>query len=206
MTAQPKTLSRSEQRPRIVNEAIQQLQLDRHPFAWLVADYSLTDASSVAQKVFNSSANGAIGVVKNTAYEIDALYLINVATSTPVSGGHTWGVLFGGTATISTAGTALFVEARSGFTSPLQAVNAVSIQGSSISSVTPVTATSTTTSESVAIRMMGRISIANAGTLIPQIQMSTTAGTGGTDKMQNGSFIRLHAIGRNNTSADGPWS
>jgi hypothetical protein len=62
----------------------------------LSANFTMTNALG-AQKAFNASTNGALALAGNTLYEFEATYYI-VDTGTT---SHTWGVLFGGTATIT---------------------------------------------------------------------------------------------------------
>ena len=165
----------------------------------LVADYTLTDGSA-AQQVFNGTTNGAVTLPASTAYMIDAVYyLTNTGTTS-----HTWAILFGGTATITAAGTMLRVDGYTATSNALTSTSTIYVSGASISSATVVTAASTSATENVVISMRGRININAAGTLIPQIKAS--AQPNGTEKILAGSFIALWPIGANTATSVGNWS
>jgi len=168
-------------------------------FQSLTADYTLTDSAS-AQKAFNASTNGALTVAASTAYDVDAVYYgTNTGTTS-----HTWGVLFAGAATITAAGTNLFVQAYTATSNALTAVSGIYIVGAAISSVTAVTAASTSATENVVIKIRGRININGGGTLIPQVKFS--AQPNGTEKVLAGSFIRLWPVGAGTVTNVGNWS
>lgn len=168
-------------------------------FCSLTADYTLTDGAS-AQKAFNASTTGAVTLAGSTAYDVDML-LIGTNTGTT---SHTWGILFGGTATITAAGTMLKVSAYTATSNALTAESGIYIVGAGISSVTAVTAASTSATENVSIRVRGRININASGTLIPQVKFS--AQPNGTEKILAGSFISLRPVGTSTITTNGAWT
>ncbi len=168
-------------------------------FCSLTADYTLADGSS-AQQAFNVSATGAITVAGSTAFEIEML-LEGTNTGTT---SHTWGILFGGSATINPAGTMLHVQAYTATSNALTTETGIRIVGSAISSVTAVTAASTSATENVSIYVRGRININASGTFVPQVKFS--AQPNGTEKILAGSFIRLTPLGADTVTLNGAWS
>jgi hypothetical protein len=168
-------------------------------FARLTADYTLTD-NATAQAAFNSTTNGALAVNASTTYITEAcLFLTNTGTTS-----HTWAVLFAGTASITAAGTALFVQAYTATSNALTAVSGIYITGSGVSSATVVTAASTSSTENVVIKICGSININGAGTLIPQIKAS--AQPNGTEKILAGSYIRMWPVGADTVASVGGWT
>lgn len=168
----------------------------------LSADYTLTD-SATAQKAFNATTNGAITLPASSSYLLEAEYMITNTGTTS----HTWATLFAGTATI----TALdyVVRGRSGATSQLTlAADSSASQstgaGSLPTTALVATAASTSATENVLLSIRGVVRINASGTFIPQVKLS--AGTGGTEKMLRGSFIRLTPFGSDTATNLGNWS
>lgn len=173
--------------------------IDTIQYQSLVADYTLTDSAS-AQAAFNATTNGTVTLPATTAYMVDALILLTNTGTTS----HTWGILFAGTATITAAGTVLAVDAYTATSNAITAKSSIYIVGAGVSSVTAVTAASTSATENVMIRISGRININAAGTLIPQVKAS--AQPNGTEKILAGSYIALWPIGSNTATSVGNWS
>lgn len=166
-------------------------------WACLSANYSLTDTAS-AQKAFNSSTNGAITLVSSTLYGFEGQYLItNTGTNA-----HTWGVLFGGTATITSG--SLVVHGRSGTTSAATLTADSSAYTTDITTVLVSTASSTSSTENVILNISGIVRINSGGTFIPQVKLSAT--TGGTITMLANSYFRIYPIGPSALAARGNWS
>lgn len=161
----------------------------------LTADYTLSDIPS-AQKAFNGSTNGAITVGAATSYMFEAVYLITNTGTTS----HTWAVLFGGTATL-TSGAML----AQGVTNTSSAVAAVS-QGytTDLTTAYVVTSASTSATENVTVKLSGIVRINAAGTFIPQVKAS--AQPNGTEKMLANSFFRMWPVGINTVASVGNWS
>lgn len=163
-------------------------------FINLSADYTLTD-SSAAQKAFNSTTNGAITPLAATAYEFEAVYHITNTGTTS----HTWAVLFGGTATLTSM--AYNAMASTAVGNALAAVSQIRGVDATATVVTPA---STSATENVEIVLRGVIRVNAAGTLIPQVKLS--AATGGTEKMLANSYFRMWPIGSNTVTNAGNWS
>jgi hypothetical protein len=168
----------------------------------LASDYTLTD-SATAQKAFNATTNGAITLPANSGYLLEAVYMItNTGTTT-----HTWAVLFAGTASLTALD--FVARGRSGITSQLTLTADSSASQSNGAGALPstalvMTAASTSTTENVLLTIHGTLRINAAGTFIPQVKLS--AGTGGTEKMLRGSYIRLTPIGADTATNLGNWS
>jgi hypothetical protein len=210
--ATPTTPSAGKDAVYVSNETLPRLRrLDSAGNVWpladifamsLAADYTLTD-SSTAQKAFNATTNGAITLPANSGYLLEAEYLITNTGTTS----HTWAVLFAGTATITALDFA--ARGRSGATSQFTLAADSSASQSNGSGSLPttalvMTAASTSATENVLLSIRGTLRINAAGTFIPQVKLS--AGTGGTEKMLRGSFIRLTPIGTDTATNLGNWS
>lgn len=173
---------------------------DTEQFCCLTANYSATDTAS-AQKVFNSSTNGALTLPAATSFFFEELILLSNTGTTS----HTWGTLFAGTATFTSI--AYEFLAYTGTTSGVT-ITAVSGGQVAVSTVIPVTAASTSATEFVSIRLTGIMRINGAGTVIPQIKASAQPGASGTPGVTilAGSFFRCWPVGTNTVAAVGNWS
>jgi hypothetical protein len=150
----------------------------------LAADYVGAD-SSTAQRVFNASSTGAVQLRGDTAYEFEAVYMITRAAGTT---SHTTGVLFAGTATLTSINYVAQVSNPTG--NILAAVS--QIRGDAATEVV-LTAANTSATENLAIWVRGVMRIANGGTLIPQFKYS--AAPGGAPTVKANSFIKLTPVG-----------
>lgn len=173
---------------------------DTEQFCVLTADYTAADSAS-AQKIFNSSTNGALTVGAATSYFFELEFTIaNTGTTS-----HTWAFLFGGTATF----TGCFYQAlaRTGTTSAAT-LTALSSLYSAVATATVLTAASTSATEFVTVRITGIIEILAAGTLIPQMQASAQPGLSGTPgvTVKAGSFFRCWPVGSGTVATVGNWS
>ncbi len=163
----------------------------------LSANYTLTDVNT-AQKAFNASTNGALTLAASTAYEFEGQYLITNTGTTS----HTWGVLFGGTATLTSG--VMTVHGRSGITSAATLTTDTSAYTTDLTTVLVSTAASTSSTENVILNIRGIARINGAGTFIPQVKLS--AATTGTATMLANSFFRIWPIGLNTVTTVGNWS
>lgn len=161
----------------------------------ITSDYTLTN-NATAQKAFNATTNGQITVPASTGYVFDLNYIITNTGTTS----HTWSVLFGGTATLTSG--AMTCRSVSATSSAIATV----AQGYTTTLATEflVTAASTSATENVTINCTGRLNINAGGTLIPEVKLS--AGTGGTATMKANSFFRMHPIGSDSVTNIGNWS
>ncbi len=159
------------------------------------ADYTLTNAGA-AEKCFNGSTNGTITLPGSSSYQFEwQVALTNTGTTS-----HTWALLFGGTATL-TSGQGV----GTGETATSNALTAVSsIYSTTLGTALVLTAASTSATENVILTYRGVIRINGAGTLIPQIKAS--AATTGTAKVLANSYFRLTPFGSDTAQTLGNWS
>jgi len=164
----------------------------------LASDFTLTNSGGTAEKCFNGTANGAITLPANSAYQFEwQVALTNTGTTA-----HTWGLLFAGTATL-TSGMGVGESWSSAASS--NALAAVSqIYSTTLGSVLVLTASSTSATEFAILKYRGVIRINGGGTLIPQIKAS--AATTGTAKVLANSYIRLTPFGTDTATNLGNWS
>lgn len=171
-------------------------QIVNQHFRSSIGSYTLTDTNAV-QTVFNRvSGVSAITLPGSTGYFFELVYLLTNTGTTS----HTWAVLFGGTATLTSGSMACWAVSSSS--------NAVSTPGmgytATLASAYVVTAPQTSATENVTIKCNGRVNINAGGTFIPQIQASATPG--GTETMLSGSFFSMWAIGTNAATSVGDWN
>jgi hypothetical protein len=150
----------------------------------LAADYAGAD-SATAQKAFNASTAGTVQLRGDTAYEFEMLLMITRAAGTT---SHTTGILFAGTATLTSINYVAQVSNPTG--NILAAVS--QIRGDAATEVV-LTAANTSATENLAIKVRGVIRIANGGTLIPQFKYSSAPG--GVPTVKANSFIKLVPLG-----------
>lgn len=169
-------------------------------FCVLTSNYTAVDQAA-AQKIFNSSTNGALTVAASTSYLFECMFTIaNTGTTS-----HTWAFLFGGTATF----TGCFYQAlvRTGTTSAAT-LTALSSLEAAVATATVLTAASTSATEFVTVLLKGVIEINAAGTIIPQMQASAQPGASGTPGVTvlAGSYFRCSPLGTSTVAAVGNWS
>lgn len=170
----------------------------------LAADYLLAN-STTAQKAFNGSTNGAIALPSNSGYEFEAQYLIaNTGTA-----GHTWATLFDTNNGATITSLDYSVSGRSGITSALTlGADSSCFQnnaaGSFPTTALVATASSTSATEFVILKLKGAMRIATGGNVIPQIKLSTATGVAAT--MKRGSYIKFTPIGSDAATSLGTWS
>lgn len=174
-----------------------QVRVDEQ-YCVLVADYAAVDQAA-AQKLFNSSTNGALTLAAGTKYEFEMdIWLTNTGTTS-----HTWSMLFGGAATF----TRIFYAAEA-YTAASNALTALlSIFGAAATAVV-VTGAQTSATENVRIKARGIMDINAGGTVIPQILASAQPGASGTPgvTIKAGSYFRCWPVGAAATAAVGNWS
>lgn len=166
-----------------------------HFFISNTADYTLTNAGA-AEKCFNGSTNGQVTLPASMSYYFEWLVaLTNTGTTS-----HTWGLLFGGTASLTSG-----MGIGTGETATSNALTAVSnLYSTTLGSVLVLTAASTSATENVVMTYRGVIRINVTGTLIPQIKAS--AATSGTAKVLANSHFRMSPIGADTSAFLGPWT
>lgn len=146
--------------------------------------------ASTAAAVFTTST-GAITLVAGKTYFFEGMYMLTNTGTTS----HTWGTLFGGTATITAAGSAYYVTGNSATTANTPAAGILTsfVSGAALSSVAVVTAASTSATEQVTAFVKGTVVVNAAGTLIPQMKASARPGASGTPGVVHkaGSYFRI---------------
>jgi hypothetical protein len=158
----------------------------------LASNFTLNSAVTTAQPAFNATTNGAVTLPATSSYLFEANYLITNTGTTS----HTWAVLFGGTATLTSGQVA--AQAIS------NAVATVDGYTTTPGTALVVSAASTSATEALLIALSGVIRVNAAGTFIPQVQLS--AAPGGTATMLANSFIALTPLGSNTATTLGNWS
>jgi hypothetical protein len=139
---------------------------------------------------------GGVTVPAATTYYMDGQLFISRAAGTT---SHTIGLLFGGTATLTSiqyiAGTNV---------GDVETLLPESRVESRVATNTPVTAASIVATEQKQIKLNGIVRINAAGTFIPQFIYS--AAPGGTPTIKANSFFRLTPLGDNNFASQGVWA
>lgn len=152
-----------------------------------------TDVST-AQPWF--PAAGAVTVEANTTYFFRG-YLRTTRSAGAVS--HTTGLLFAGTATLTSI--AYRAMCNTGDVVTNGTLNATSIE---VATNTTVKAASTSTTEQIAVYVEGIVRINGAGTFIPQFQYS--AAPGGAPTVMVGTYFQMYAIGSGSVTTQGTWA
>lgn len=162
-------------------------------FRALTADITGMDVST-AQDVFT---NGSFNAAAATTYVFDAFYHIVRSAGTT---SHTTGVLFGGTATYTSA------RYLAQVTNPTGNVlgNVQQIVGEDATTEVVLTAANTSATENLMINLKGVIRVNGAGTLTPQFKYS--ASPGGAPTMKANSYFRLRKLGINTVTSQGSWA
>ena len=158
------------------------------------ADYTLANTGA-AEKALNGSTNGLVTLPPSMSYLMELHYtLTNTGTTS-----HTWAILFGGTATLTSIGYHALAETAT--SNALAALSAIYATAATALVVTPASVSAT---ENVIITARGIIRVNAAGTLIPQIKPS--AATTGVAKVLANSYIKLTPFGADVSASLGPWT
>jgi hypothetical protein len=165
----------------------------------LSANFTMT-SSAAAQKALNATANGAVTLAGNTTYEFEAEYFITVATGNVSA---TFGVLFGGTASITSTIMHGFGSANPTSAAALTGVWAEGYS-TTITSVLVLTPLIGTVGSFIKLRVRGRIRVNAGGTFIPQIL--TSLATTITPVMLANSFFDIWPVGLGTVTNVGNWS
>ena len=156
----------------------------------LTTAYTLT-SQTAAQKLFNTSTNGAVTLPVGT-YQFECFFY---ATSMSATSGF-YGFALGGTATCTQSWTSL---ATKGTGSPSSSVASQTTYNTSASNAQLVSA-STNAIGYATIR--GVIRVTTAGTIIPQISLSIASAA----VVQPNSYFKISPIGNSTVVAIGNWS
>lgn len=156
------------------------------------ADYTGSNVNT-AQKIFNTSTNGAATVAGSTTYEMKAVYHIHTTGTTS----HDLRVLFGGTATLTSIGYSV-ISALAAPATELFA--ATSINWFTVATASAVSnATAAATHHTVVIE--GQVVINAGGTFVPQYQWSAAPGVAGVTLAN--SWFRLTPV---SSATLGTWT
>lgn len=156
------------------------------------ADFTGTNVNT-AQPVFGGTLS-TITLPASTSYMFELVCHIHTTGTTS----HTFALLFGGTATLTSIG--YRVNVTNDATEVFGPANTMWV---SVATATVLTAAAATATHHT-IRARGIVRINGAGTLIPQYQWSAAPGVAGVT-LQN-SFFSLSPIGDNVAAAVGNWS
>jgi len=162
-------------------------------FITLTSPYTLVSQTG-AQKLFNSTSNGAVTLASTTSYYFECMFTV---TSLSASSGS-FGFGFGGTAVL----TSQYWKSLASKSTNLSAGSGTQTTDNTASN-TALFAANTSTLGGCFIK--GIVRIATGGTLIPQISFTTVAGPVspivGTD-----SWFKIYPIGNNTVTTVGNWS
>ena len=139
---------------------------------------------------------GAVSLPANTSYLFEGTLVLSRAAG---STSHTTGVLFGGTATLTSI--EYIGECKTGDANDLQTISGFF---SSVATLFTLKAASTSTTEQIVLKVRGVVRINAAGTLIPQFQYS--AAPGGAPTVKRGTYFRLTPMGLDTVTSSGPWA
>lgn len=155
--------------------------------------------SSTAQTWFPGGGATGITVVASTSYMFEGV--LNFSRSAGTNS-HTTGLLFGGTATITSIGyQANALGAVNSFTGT---TNFALMNWVEVATDTQLTAASTSATECVQYQIQGMVRINAGGTFIPQFKFS--AAPGGAPSVRANTWFRMYPVGTNTVLNVGNWS
>lgn len=163
---------------------------DVEQFITLTSAYTLANQTA-AQKLFNSSTNGAVTLVGSSTYFFECCFTLTGLNASS----HSVGFALGGTATLTRQ--AWWADACQ---AALTTASTPQRTFNTAANTTLVTA-STTTTCSVVIK--GKVVVGTGGTLIPQVSQLTNAAAA---IVGNDSYFRIWTVGSNTVQAVGNWS
>jgi hypothetical protein len=156
-------------------------------FILQTSNYTLT-SQTAAQQLFNATTNGAITLPLGT-FEFECQF--NLSSMSATSG--SFGFALGGTASINQYWTAN--ASKTAFATPTAATISYNVAANT------AIATATTTTTGFAV-IQGYITVAGAGTIVPQVSLGVAA----TALVGAGSFFRIRPLGTNSVNRVGNWS
>ena len=165
--------------------------------------YYRLNSALVGSNVATAQSIFGVGVTLSSAtvYEFEMIVAVSKSAGTT---SHTFGVGFGGTASVNNIGYRLNVQNPSGtsFTVVAIADYAMFIQ---TASNTVITGAQTSANIFIAFVIKGTVSINAGGTFIPQYTLS--AAPGGAYSTYAGSFIRINPLSASGAATNvGTWS
>lgn len=156
-------------------------------FILQTSNYTLVSQTG-AQQIFNATTNGAVTLATGT-YEFECQF--NLSSMSASSG--SFGFALGGSATINQYWTAN--ANKTAFATPTSATISYNVAANT----SIATATTTTTGYAV---IQGYITVAGAGTVIPQVSLTVANAA----LVGPGSFFRIRPLGTNSVTNVGNWS
>jgi len=160
----------------------------RKSFITLTADYTTPNNSSLKQ-LFDAPANGAFTAEANSTYFFECLFYLTGMSATP--GTFSFGIL--GTATITSILAAPNATKTSGLANPTS--GPITITGGTVVSVSNASTVGIST-------VSGKITVTNAGTIIPAFSTSQASAT----VVKAGSYFRIWKVGSNTVQSVGEWT
>ncbi len=164
--------------------------VDAEQFIALGSAYTLVSQTG-AQKLFNSSTNGALTVRAGTRYFFECHYALTAMSAT--SGTFGFNILGAGTATLTSQ------DWRSTAIKGALATAGTALTAFNTAANTALTGNNTTTTGHAFIN--GQILVNAAGTIIPSVSLSVAAAA----IVSSGSYFRIWPAGGSNTT-QGDWS
>lgn len=164
------------------------------PF-WLsttTGDFTGTNVNT-PQPVFNTTED-VITLPATSSFRMTGIYHIHTTGTTS----HQLGILFGGTATLTSIGYS--ADSTNAATEVTGAGSRIWIAVATVINITPATATATHHT----VQIDGIVRTNAGGTFIPQYQWSAAPGVAGVTLAN--SFIQLEYMGLNTRAAVGPWA
>ena len=141
---------------------------------------------------------GNITLPAGTLYKFEGELILSRTAGTT---SHTTGILFGGTATITSI--AYTTDVNTNNTS-LATLAAATTNRVGVATLNTLTAANTSATEQIQIRVKGTVRINAGGTFIPQFQYS--AAPGGAPTIGIGTFFELIPLGANTDVSAGNWA
>jgi hypothetical protein len=165
--------------------------IDAEQFISLTSAYTLT-SQTAAQKLFNSTTNGALTVKAGTSYFFECFYTLSSMSGTSGS----FGFAIGGTATLTSIGW------RSEGAKQTSLTTATTMQQTYNTTAANTTLVSAATTTGGIMRIRGIIRINAAGTIIPQVSLGVAAAA----IVGTNSYFRITPIGTNTITNIGNWN
>lgn len=156
----------------------------------LTSTYTLT-SQTAAQKLFNSSTNGAVAVLGSATYFFDGFYHL---TSMSASSGS-FGFALGGTAVLSSQ------QWHSAALKATTLTTAATMQTTFNTAANTTIVTASTATAGIC-HVWGKIIVTTGGTIIPQVSLGIAAAA----VVGIGSYFHIWKAGSNSFTTMGAWS
>ena len=164
-----------------------------YAYCQLTSNYTL-DNSTLEQKLFNATANGALTLATGRYRFHCVLYILSMSAT---SGNGSFRLLGGGTATLANV---IYQVVGTDNTGPLSAGAAT--RAAAIGSSSPGSMVTAGTGTGLFVDIDGMFNVTAAGTIIPSIALVTAAAA----VVQAGSYFECIRIGDTGANTQGSWS